>query len=117
MTGRSSSPQRSDKSHCAALGCPEPAPGDRPFCQGHWRKLPPDLRTAPLRQAIVYLGKRDRYLVETPMLTVSPAAAVARDAWLYGDRSGDSVRNTLGTTPTWDGVKRGFEALVPGAEA
>ena len=60
---------------CAALGC-QKAPGRSGlFCASCWRRLPEDLRgPAAAKQAVVYLGMTDGYLIDyAPRVNVSDA--------------------------------------------
>ena len=52
---------------CAAYGC-QKAPGKSGlFCAGCWRRLPEALRgPAAAGQAVVWLAKKDGYMVEVP---------------------------------------------------
>jgi hypothetical protein len=68
---------------CSALGCGDGVSTEgRPLCDLHWRKLPKALRGRigeenGLRDAVVYLGKRDGYLAEVPerRATITEAGA------------------------------------------
>lgn len=59
-------------SKCAALGCGSGPGKNGAFCAEHWRQLDENLRApGALKKAVVYLGKKDGFLVDAKVVKAS----------------------------------------------